>query len=125
MQAAKNNSPNMHKEFLSEVLFLNSNSNPKPAFVESPEINAPKVNIFFKYNITIITEVPQFGIKPIVADNMICINLFALKREFIAFAKYVKPVVKMQFIISIKAKIYRVCLIGCMKSFVNEECTSL
>ena len=38
----------INNEFFIEELFLNKTKSPNPAFVERPEINAPKFNIFFK-----------------------------------------------------------------------------
>lgn len=67
-----NNIKIIRNESFIDSLFLNKIKSPKPAFVDNPEIKAPKDKADLIYNITIKTDIAQFGISPIIEEIIIC-----------------------------------------------------
>ena len=73
----------IRNESFIDSLFFNKIKSPKPAFVDKPEIKAPKDNADLIYNITIKTEIAQFGIKPIKDEITTCKYLFVVNSVII------------------------------------------
>ena len=62
----------IRNESFIDSLFFSKIKSPKPAFVDKPEIKAPKDKADLIYNITIKTEIAQFGISPTTEEIIIC-----------------------------------------------------
>ena len=85
---------------------LNSISNPNPEPVNNPDIQLPNGKIFSRYNSVITTLDAQFGISPIILDN-IGLNILLLfanaESDSVSIIRF-----NMMLITSIKDVIFRV-----------------
>ena len=100
--------------FLSLFLF-NRTRIPKPPDVHNPASKEPKLIVFFTNKIVNITEIAQFGIKPINETKNGCNGEFI--KQYLAITSSVptlertKP--KTKEIPKINPKIFKVCFYGC------------
>lgn len=62
------------------LLLFNNTTIPNPAFINSPDTNAPKDKLFKTNNSTIITEEAQLGINPIIVANRGAKYLLEIKK---------------------------------------------
>lgn len=100
--------------FLS-LFFVSKTNNPKPPAEDNPAINEPKLIVCLINNIVSITDIAQFGIKPIIDAKIGCSGEFSKNNFAKCSSVPATEIIYPNIIETIKmnTKILKVCFNGC------------